>query len=227
MGSVQRRFLPLPAQTAINVASMACAGGTSVLSGSAAMRLRQAPQAASGCKTLETEKCARARRLQLKLRSGSGREPFRTAAIRAARPDPCELPAHQHTAWLCSARCCGAPYAIDAKSSETSRLRKGRHRRAQGMTRRQSRLLATTTLAATLLWLLIAPAQTSMELAGTRALVDDEIEVVYQAPASTPRGVLLILRLQPPRDGRLAEIRKMPGMHGSADRNQSRRRSSH
>ena len=61
------------------------------------------------------------------------------------------------------------------------------------MTRRQSRLLATTTLAATLLWLLIAPAQTSMELAGTRALVDDDIEVVYQAPASTPRGVLLIL----------------------------------
>ena len=61
------------------------------------------------------------------------------------------------------------------------------------MTRRQSRLLATTTLAATLLWLLIAPAQTSMELAGTRTLVDDEIEVVYQAPASTPRGVLLIL----------------------------------
>ena len=60
------------------------------------------------------------------------------------------------------------------------------------MTRRQSRLLATTTLAATLLWLLIAPAQTSMELAGTRTLVDDEIEVVYQAPA-TPRGVLLIL----------------------------------
>ena len=60
------------------------------------------------------------------------------------------------------------------------------------MTRRQSRLLATTTLAATLLWLLIAPAQTSMELAGTRALVDDEIEVVYQAPAA-PRGVLLIL----------------------------------
>ena len=44
------------------------------------------------------------------------------------------------------------------------------------MTRRQSRLLATTTLAATLLWLLIAPAQTSMELAGTRTLVDDEIE---------------------------------------------------
>jgi hypothetical protein len=62
------------------------------------------------------------------------------------------------------------------------------------MTRRQSRLLATTTLAATLLWLLIAPARTvSMELAGTRTLVDDEIEVVYQAPASTPRGVLLIL----------------------------------
>ena len=61
------------------------------------------------------------------------------------------------------------------------------------MTRRQSRLLATTTLAATLLWVLIAPAQTSMELAGIRALVDNEIEVVYQAPASTPRGVLLIL----------------------------------
>ena len=61
------------------------------------------------------------------------------------------------------------------------------------MTRRQSRLLATTTLAATLLWLLIAPAQTSMELAGTRTLVENDIEVVYQAPASTPRGVLLIL----------------------------------
>jgi hypothetical protein len=62
------------------------------------------------------------------------------------------------------------------------------------MTRRQSRLLATTTLAARLLWLLVAPAPTaaSMELDGIRALVDNEIEVVYQAP-ETPRGVLLVL----------------------------------
>ena len=56
-------------------------------------------------------------------------------------------------------------------------------RRKGGMTHK----LLATTLAITLLWLLIAPAQTSMELAGTRTLVDDDIEVVYQAPA-TPRG---------------------------------------
>lgn len=110
-------------------------------------------------------------------------------------PDHCELPAQQHTAWLCSALVLRRVVRHRREDLQASRLRKGRHRREehQGMTRRQSRLLATTTLAATLLWLLIAPAQTSMELAGTRTLVDDEIEVVYQAPESTPRGVLLIL----------------------------------
>ena len=40
---------------------------------------------------------------QLKLRSVSLSEPFRTAATRASSPDPCELPAQQLTAWLCSA----------------------------------------------------------------------------------------------------------------------------
>ena len=50
-----------------------------------------------------------------------------------------------------------------------------------------------TTLAITLLWLFAPAGTAAMELAGTRTLVDDEIEVVYQAPASTPRGVLLIL----------------------------------
>ena len=90
------------------------------------------------------------------------------------------------------------------------------------MTRRQSRLLATTTLAATLLWLLIAPAQTSMELAGIRTLVDDEIEVVYQAPASTPRGVLLILHGCSHRATDAWPKSDDARMHGSADRNQSR-----
>ena len=65
-----------------------------------------------------------------------------------------------------------------------------------GMTRRQSRLLATTTLAATLLWLLIAPAQTSMELAGIRALVDDEITIVIQVRGKL-RGRLQVSRDTP------------------------------
>ena len=62
-------------------------------------------------------------------------------------------------------------------------------RRKGGMTHK----VLATTLAITLLWLFAPAGTAAMELAGIRALVDDEIEVVYQAPASTPRGVLLIL----------------------------------
>ena len=114
------------------VASMASLGNT--IPGSACSEREvttKSRRQLAACKTLGTRqnrRCTAAH--SLKLRSVSLSEPFRTAATRASSPDPCELPAHSSTLLGSAQRCCGALYAIDAKRSGTSRLRKGRHRRA-------------------------------------------------------------------------------------------------
>ena len=91
------------------------------------------------------------------------------------------------------------------------------------MTRRQ---VLATTLAITLLWLFAPAGTAAMELAGIpNARRRRDRGRLPGARIDAARRFIDTARLQPPRDRRVAEVGQMSRMHGSADRNQSRRRS--